>query len=457
MDYTLTITGEDEAFLRQAIFSRPGLEGAAYLLCGRSQTSNELRFLVREVVPVADRDYLVREPYRLSIGSPSYVAVAKKAAVRGDSIIFVHSHPTGIEDFSAQDNREEPKLMEFFASRLPDQPHGSLVVVSESRMRGRVWSGLWLPMTRIRQIGERFRFVDPYRNDEPIPEFFDRQVRAFGRDIQRLLGRLHVGVVGAGGTGSAVLEQLVRLGVGTISVFDGERFEPSNVNRVYGSTTRDGGRPKVDIADQHLSGIGLGTVIRRYDGSIGIETIAKALRECDVVFGNTDRQAPRGTLVRLALWYLIPVIDTGVKIEAPDGVIRDIIGRVTVLLPGEACLFCRGRISARMIQLESLSPEEWKALADEDYAPELQDPAPAVIPFTTAVAAQGISELLHRLTGFMGADRHSSETLMMFHDRTVRTNRPPPNPECLCAQRKNWAKGDRRDFLDLMWPDAQSG
>ncbi len=456
MDFTLTMTGEDTAALLAGIFSIPGVEGAAYLLCGRSQTTNELRFLVREVVPVADRDYLVREPYRLSIASPSYVAAAKKAAVRGDSIIFVHSHPTGIEHFSAQDDREEPKLMQFFTERLPNQPHGSLVVVSETCMRGRVWSGSWQPMSRIRQTGERLRFVDVCGDEDPIPQFFDRQVRAFGPDIQRLLGKLHIGVVGAGGTGSAVLEQLVRLGVGTISVFDGERFESTNVNRVYGSTVGDDGRPKVEIAERHLSGIGLGTTIRCHDGSIGVESIAKSLRECDIVFGCTDRQAPRGTLVRLALWYLIPVIDVGVKIDAPGGTIRDIMGRVTVLLPGEACLFCRGRISSEMIRLESLSPDEWKALADEEYAPELQDAAPAVIPFTTAVAAQGVSELLHRLTGFMGADRHSSETLMFFHERMVRTNRPAPKPECVCIQRKNWAKGDRRSFLDLMWPDSES-
>jgi hypothetical protein len=383
------------------------------------------------------------------------VAVAKKAAARNDSIIFVHSHPTGIEDFSEQDDREEPKLMRFFADRLPGQPHGSLVVVSPSCMRGRIWQGAWEPMSRIRQIGERFRFVDAGGTDTPIPEFFDRQVRAFGPDIQRLLARLHVGVVGAGGTGSAVLEELVRLGVGTVSVFDGERFESSNVNRVYGSAISDEGRAKVEIAEEHLAGIGLGTRVRQY-GSIGIEEEAKRLRECDVVFGCTDRQAPRGTLVRLALWYLIPVIDIGVKINAPGGVIRDIIGRVTVLMPGEACLFCRRRISAEMIRLESLSPEEWERLADEHYAPELQDPAPAVIPFTTTAAAQGVQELLHRLTGFMGEDRHSSETLMMFHERTVRTNRTPAHPECLCSQRKNWGKGDRRDFLDVMWPASET-
>src|SRR3989442_2474424 len=47
--------------------------------------------------------------------------------------------------------------------------------------------------------------------------FFERQVLAFGAESQALLQQLHVGVVGVGGTGSAVVEQLARLGVGTRS------------------------------------------------------------------------------------------------------------------------------------------------------------------------------------------------------------------------------------------------
>jgi tRNA A37 threonylcarbamoyladenosine dehydratase len=62
--------------------------------------------------------------------------------------------------------------------------------------------------------------------------FFDRQVRAFGTDVQKLLKRLRIGMVGVGGTGSAVAEQIIRLGVGSVLAADGEAFEASKVNRV---------------------------------------------------------------------------------------------------------------------------------------------------------------------------------------------------------------------------------
>ena len=42
------------------------------------------------------------------------------------------------------------------------------------------------------------------------------------------------------------------------------------------------------------------------------------------------------------------VIDVGVRVQSEEQVIRGIYGRVTTLLPGEACLFCRERISPRI-------------------------------------------------------------------------------------------------------------
>ena len=454
MRYTLTITEENEQRLRKVIFSAADKEGAAYLLCGASNSSEEIRLVVRDVVPVDAAHYLIREVDRLSIASASYASVAKRAQATGASILFVHSHPTCVPYFSVQDDREEPKLMDFFQARAPNKLHGSLMIPNGGRVVGRVWtSGGWFSLDRIRTVGTRFRFVDDVRDKEAIPEFFDRQVRAFGGDIQRLLGRLHVGIVGVGGTGSAVFEQLVRLGVGTVSVYDGEAFESSNVNRVYGSGVSNRGVAKVNIAEGNAQRIGLKTKVILHSTSIGKLETAKTLRACDIVFGCTDKQAPRGLLVRLALWYLIPIIDIGVKVDSEEGVIRGVIGRVTVLLPGEACLFCRQRINAEIIRLESLSLEEWQALADEDYAPELEETAPAVIPFTTAAAAQGVSELLHRLTGFMGAERRSSETLLFFHEPSIHTNRTQPSADCLCSQQQHWGKGDRKTFLDLFWAE----
>jgi len=266
-----------------------------------------------------------------------------------------------------------------------------------------------------------------------------------------LLGRLHIGVVGAGGTGSAIVEQLTRLGVGRLSVFDGDRFDSSNVNRVYGSSTGDSGRPKSEIAAGNVKRIGLGTKIEHYPMYIESEAATKVLRACDIVFGCTDDHTSRSILVRLSLWYLIPVFDMGVVVGTSDQLIRDVVGRVTTLLAGEACLFCRGRISAEVIRQEGLLPEEREKQVRDGYIPPLATNAPAVITFTTAVAAQAVTELLQRLTGFMGAEPNPSEVLLRLNEREVSTNHLAPDAGCQCMDRDRWGRGDEPRFLRRGW------
>jgi hypothetical protein len=454
LKHTLTIRNEDGQSLADCVLSAAPKEGAAYLLCGQSLTEGETRLLVREIAPVAEEDYLAREPWRLSIGSRSYAAVAKHAAQTRSSVLFVHSHQAGPDHHSAQDDLEEPALMRFLADRVPDVPHGSLVVGPGQSMAARVWQQeRWHLVQRVRFVGGALRIRDdaPEPAASPMPEFFDRQVRAFGPDVQRLLRSLHVGVVGAGGTGSAVAELLTRLGVGTLSIFDEDLLEPTNVTRVFGSRVDLAGQPKAEVLGRHLLAIGLGTDIRIHAAHITRRETALALRGCDVLFGCTDKQRPRAILTKLALYYLIPVFDTGVRIDAPAKRIDGIHGRLTILEPGQACLFCRGRITAEAVGLESRAVGEREALAIEGYAPHLDTEDPAVVTFTTAVAARAVTEMLHRLTGFMG-DTFPSEFRMLFHDDRTRGQAPQaPSDNCFCGQRELWGRGDRRDFLDLAW------
>ena len=60
---------------------------------------------------------------------------------------------------------------------------------------------------------------------------------------------------------SAVIEQLARLGIGFLLLSDGENFDASNVNRVYGSRVIDQGLPKLKIGERLIADIGLGTQV----------------------------------------------------------------------------------------------------------------------------------------------------------------------------------------------------
>ncbi len=435
--------------LQRLVFDRPGVEGAAFLLCGQSRTSKSEKLIGSMVVPIADEDYLRREWDGLSLASQAFVRIAKQARTRRLSIVFVHSHPGGVAHFSAQDDREEERLLPFLRDRVPSQLHGTLVL-APGTIAGRIYSHCRMTAS-VLVVGSRIRLhaADTPSRHAPI---FDRQVRAFGEASQRLLGELHVGIVGLGGTGSATAEMLYRLGVGELSLFDGDCLDSTNLNRVIGSRASDVGLKKVELAKRHLDGIGLGTRVVAFPEHITSESTALALRDCDVLFGCTDKQVPRAILIQVALRYNLPVFDLGVLVDSDAEIIRAVLGRVTTFLPGEACLLCRGRISPTGMRIEALSPEDRADQIREGYAPALDEPAPAVIPFTSGMASFATSELLHRVTGFMGSNRQSSEVLIEFDKLRIRTNRVQPGETCICTDRSLWGSGDERPFLGMAWP-----
>ena len=435
--------------LERYLFEKPGLEGAAFLLCGEAVGSDVAKLICHAVVPVAAEDYLRRDYDGLTIQSQALARITKLARHEGLSVVFAHSHPDGFTSFSEQDDREEGRLLPFLRARIPGRAHGT-IVMTRSGFAGRVYAPE-RAAANVLIIGNRFHLYGEHEGRQ-IPEIFDRQVRAFGDDVQRILGSLHVGVVGLGGTGSPLAEQLVRLGVGRLTLFDRDTFESTNVNRVYGATLGDVDRQKVEIAKQHLDRIGLSTEIEAVPEHITIEAPARRLRACDVVFGCTDKQIPRAILMQLATKYCLPVFDLGVLIDSHDQHIQSIHGRITTLLPGEACLYCRGRISPEAMRIEALPGDEREAQVREGYVPELKGPAPAVIAFTSAVASFAVSELLHRLTGFMGSERVSSEMLIAFDQSRIRTNRVAPREACQCADDTLWGRGDESPFLGMTWP-----
>jgi hypothetical protein len=455
--YSLTFLEEDYVYLQTLLRANAGVENGAYLLCRQAHMPTETRLLVSEVIPIKAEHILEVSPIHMKIASPSYRGAMKRADEQRCGFVFVHTHPNSNEAHSEQDDREERSLFRTAYTRIHnDTIHASLVFNDHGVSAARVWlvDGSTYPVERVRVIGRRFRFWFPTRHDAVVPEFFDRQVRAFGSELQTLLSRLKIGIVGIGGTGSAVLEQLTRLGVGDLVISDGQHFEVSNVNRLYGSRTIDQDVPKVKIGQRVVADIGLPTRLTIVDRPVTYRSALAIFRECDIIFGCTDEEWGRSLLSRTSIYYGIPVFDVGVKIDSNAGKIRSIQGRVTTLLPGAACLFCRGRITAERIGVESQRATDPKVAAErarEGYAPELEDPAPAVIPFTTTVAASSVSELLHRLTGFMGDDRNSTELLHLFDVTSVRRNTKPPIAGCFCAPRASWMRGDVRPLLDTSW------
>ena len=60
---------------------------------------------------------------------------------------------------------------------------------------------------------------------------YTRNIGTISEDEQQLLAAKSVCVVGCGGLGGGIIEGLVRIGVGRLTVIDGDVFDETNLNR----------------------------------------------------------------------------------------------------------------------------------------------------------------------------------------------------------------------------------
>lgn len=453
---TLTITETiAQELARQASVD---VETAGVLLAGVARLGDDLRLLGRELHWVPEDQYAVREGDRLSIRSGGYTQALARAEEIGAVAIWLHTHPGARPVNSRHDDQVDAELTEVFSIRTGQDFYGSLVFSPSStqpfEFSGRLYeNGKVAAISRSWIIGARFRLVSAV--DAPsakqIPPLFDRQVRAFGGAIQEVLRGLRVAVVGAGGTGSSVVEQLARLGVGDLLIVDPDVIEDTNLTRLYGSRPTTVGEHKAIALAGHVRSIAPLVQARGIIGRTTEHSVATALIDRDVIFGCSDDNAGRLVLSRLSSYYLIPTIDCGVLLSSRAGNLLGIDGRVTVMAPGYPCLVCRNRIDLARAAAEQLNPEERRQRQDEGYAPELGRVEPAVVAYTTQVASFAVAELFERLTGY-GSLPAPSELIIRAHEREISTNSRQPNLGHFCDAAAGYlGQGDQELFLGTTW------
>lgn len=434
-------------------------ETAGVLLAGVADDGERLALTISEILWVPDSAYEERDEHQLLIASHGWMNALKVAATRKLVPVFFHTHPHSPPTPSIRDDVVDDALRQVFKTRANSARYASLILgVIDGRptLSGRVYGEdePVLAVERVRSVGRQIRVTPAFGADEGGRNLqldaYDRQIRAFGKAGQQVLSSLRVGVVGCGGTGSAVAEQLTRLGVGQLVLIDHDTVTDTNVTRIYGSTLADVGRAKVEVLHDHLTAIGLGTQIERHHANVTRRETMELLRTCDVVLGCTDSHSSRSVLSRLAYWYLIPVIDMGVVISSQEEKIVGIYGRVTVATPGEPCLLCRGEIDPRRAAEERYSESERTRLAAEGYAEGLDEPDPAVIAYTTMTASYAVADLLQRLFGFAEA-RLSGKLLLRISDRAIGRPAGEFRDGCYCVPTTKWGLGDREPPLGITW------
>jgi molybdopterin/thiamine biosynthesis adenylyltransferase len=147
-------------------------------------------------------------------------------------------------------------------------------------------------------------------------------------DQKRLHGST-LAVVGCGALGSALVEQFLRLGAGTLKVMDPDVFSPSNLNRQIFLTREDLGRPKVAVAAQRAQAVNPALRFVPFQAFFGKDSAETFLEDADLVLDALDNIPDRLFLEKICGEKDLPLI---------HGAVSGWAGQVGVVLPGSGLL-----------------------------------------------------------------------------------------------------------------------
>lgn len=405
MKYALRMTGAQHSVLRSHLFPGDGNEAVALLLCGRRKGTERHIFTVRQVLAIP-HNVCDRQPDRITWPTDFVDGLLQQAYGKGCAIVKVHSHTRDYRRFSLLDDRSDNVLFAAVTSFLDDDlPHASLIMLPDGEMFGRVLGddgAVIAPVESVMAVGDELRV---WTANQPASEagFTLRHAQAFGSGTTALLRSLSVAVVGCSGTGSVVVEQLARLGVGRLVLVDPDTVEEKNLNRILNTGKEDVylKRPKVHALASAVARMGLGQELLALNQNlIAPETIMR-VAECDIVFGCMDGVEGRHVLNRVATFYTMPYFDVGVRLDA-DGVggIEQIAGAIHYLQPGLSSLLSRGVYDMERVDAEAMhrtNPEMYGRLVAEGYLHGVVEDRPAVISVNLLFAALVVNEFLARL------------------------------------------------------------
>ncbi len=114
------------------------------------------------------------------------------------------------------------------------------------------------------------------------------------------LRKRKVVVAGCGGLGGHIIEMLARLGIGHLTVIDGDVFEPSNLNRQLLSTPDNLGKPKAVEADKRIRQINPDIKVAAREAFITEDNARELLEGHDVICDALDNVSSRKIVAKAA-------------------------------------------------------------------------------------------------------------------------------------------------------------
>lgn len=410
MDTELCLTTGQYHVLQEALFGRAPREGAAFILAGMSRGNKAVRLTAHTCWGIGEEGFQDASAAHVELRPATLIDAVNRAAGAGCTLIEAHSHPgAAVPRFSAVDERGLSEIVPYMLGNLPAQSYGATVWGREG-FEGRIWHGAhegFAPMSSLRVVGARtghgepglvpsFPTADPLRSNRK-----DRLDRAIGTRARERVAGTRFAIVGLGGLGANLLASLLSIGARRFILVDPDLLKEENIDRIPYATAKDArkGFAKVKLAERYVKSRVPSAEVVAVGGAIQSEEALTALKEADLLLGAVDAYFPRLILTRFAAAYLVPFLDSGTGVHVRTGTVQDMGGRVTVLLPGERCLTCAGRIHAQELAYELAGDAERALALRQGYVSGFDVPQPMVATLNGAVANLVATEALGLVTG----------------------------------------------------------
>jgi molybdopterin-synthase adenylyltransferase len=404
-------------------------ETCAVLLAGPPlRRSERPSFLIQETHPALESSYTVRTATKAQLRPEFLVPLVQRARQERLSVIFVHTHPfsEGTPSFSPIDDEGEAHLLAFLSRRIPDLQHAALVVGPDGCAARSL--GTHSPLSVV-QVGNKVELLYDPSESSGLEQRWDRQVRALGRKGQAAVQGAHVAIVGVGGTGSVVAQQLAYLGVSDFVLIDPDVVDETNLNRLVGAASKDVGTAKTAVTSRMIKGVNPSASVQEIRRDVTYIDVAATLVDLDAIFGCTDSHASRAMLNQIAYQYFVPLFDLGVGIVAKQGTVTHISGRVQMAAPGLPCLVCGNVIDPAAVRRELQTPVQRAA---DPYITGHNEPQPAVISLNSTMASLAVTMFMTAFTSVPGEAR-----LQYYNGITgvVRAATLRADPSCVVCSR----------------------
>jgi molybdopterin-synthase adenylyltransferase len=276
-------------------------------------------------------------------------------------------------------------------------------------------------------------------------ERFDRQLRVFGRAGQERISESYVTIIGNGGTGAHVGQQLAFLGVRKFGLIDADHATKSSRNRLIGMRPGDAAAKtsKVEIIKRLIGEIEPNAEIATVPDTFLSEAGEAELAKASVIFGCMDRDGARLLLNEFACGYDKPYFDVATDTDvAGDQVTFG--GRLMVRTGSEACLYCMDLLDRQAVRRDLSSPER-REEENKMYGVNreaLGDTGPSVVSLNGLLVSLAVTEFMVLVTGVPRAPKR----LLRYDGLRGIVNEPKDAPLPGCPYCSQTGYGDRVDW-----------